>query len=636
LQRPDYRPDIDGLRAVAVLSVVAFHASPTWIKGGLVGVDVFFVISGFLITSLIVGGLERGEFSFAEFYARRIRRIFPALVVLLLAAYAAGWCLLLTHEYKQLGKHMAGAAAFVANFVLWGESGYFDHAAETKPLLHLWSLGIEEQFYLAWPLLLWLGWKLRAHLALLTLLIAAASFAFNIVTAASDGVADFYSPLTRFWELLAGALLARQRAPWPGASLAGAVLIVLALLLIDPKRQFPGWWALLPALGSALIIAGGKDAWLNRTVLSSRPMVWIGLISYPLYLWHWPLLSLARILEGDALPRSVRLGAVLLAIVLAALTYLLVERPMRFGRLKRWAVPVLIAAMIGCGLLGWHAWRSNGVPGRFAGWQADMQALLTYDYFGGKTEAEFWGAGSCFLVGEPAATFDRNHCENLTQFPGRPRIFLIGDSHGAYLSRSLAPALVARRFNVSTFFAAECAPLALADPRPRCAAIARFIHDRIKSGRPDLVILFNDHMQHAQANVHGAPSYEAHLAGRVQQLLGEGAARVLVIGQIPTWKDSLAKSLGRRFILHGRPLPLRTYEGVVPESLDWDDRLKKIVPDYLSLRDFLCNREGCLTAAGADIVDSLLVFDYGHLTKAGADRIVQDLIMPAVEPIVGR
>jgi peptidoglycan/LPS O-acetylase OafA/YrhL len=620
LQRPDYRPDIDGLRAFAVLSVAGFHASPTWIKGGLVGVDIFFVISGFLITSLIMGGLEREEFSFAEFYARRIRRIFPALVVVLLAGYAAGRFLLLTDEYKQLGKHMAGAAAFVANFVLWDESGYFDHAAETKPLLHLWSLGIEEQFYLAWPLLLWLGWKLRTNLLLLTLPIAAASFAFNIVTAVNDGVADFYSPLTRFWELLIGALLARHQARWPGASLAGAALIVLALL---------------PTLGSALIIAGGKDAWLNRTVLSSRPMVWIGLISYPLYLWHWPLLSLARILEGDAPPRPVRFGAVLLAIVLAALTYLLIERPLRFGRLKRWAVPGLVAAMIGCGLLGWHAWRSNGVPGRFAGWQADMQALLTYDYFGGKTEAEFWGDGSCFLVEEEAATFDKNHCENLARFPGRPKVFLLGDSHAAYLGRSLAPALVARQLNVSTLFAATCAPLALTDPRPRCVAIARSIHDRVAAARPDLVILFADHKQHADANVHGAPSYEAHLAGVVQQLLGEGAARVLVIGQIPTWKDSLAKSLSRRFILRGRPLPGRTYDGVVPESLDWDARLKGL-PAYLSLKDYLCDRAGCLTAAGPDIVGTLLVFDYGHLTRAGADRIVHDLIIPAVEPMVGR
>lgn len=636
MQRPDYRPDIDGLRAVAVLSVVGFHASGTWIKGGLVGVDIFFVISGFLITSLIVAGLERGDFSFAEFYARRVRRIFPALVVVLLAGYAVGWFLLLTHEYKQLGKHMAGAAAFVANFVLWDESGYFDHAAETKPLLHLWSLGIEEQFYLVWPLLLWLGWKLRANLLLLTALIAAASFACNVVTAPTDSIADFYSPLTRFWELLLGGLLARHQPRWLGASLAGAALIVAALLLVDSKRQFPGWWALLPTVGAALVIAGGRDAWINRVVLASRPMVWIGLISYPLYLWHWLLLSMARILEGDGLPLASRLAAVLLSAVLAALTYRFIERPIRFGRLRQGSVPVLVVLMIGCGLLGLHAFRGNGVPARFAGWQSDMQALLTYDYFGGKTEAEFWGDRSCFLVDKDAATFERNHCETLGQFPGRPKIFLIGDSHGAYLGRSLAPALIARQFNVSTFFAAECAPLALADPRPRCIAIARYIQDRVRAARPDLIILFNDHMQHAQANVHGAPSYEAHLAGRVQQLLDSGAAKVLVIGQIPTWKDSLAKSLGRRFILRGRPLPVRTYEGVVTESLAWDDRLKKAVPTYLSLRDFLCDPAGCLTATGSDIAGTLLVFDYGHLTQAGADRIVRDSILPAIEPMVGR
>lgn len=155
LSHPKYRPDIDGLRAIAILSVVVFHAFPSWIKGGFIGVDVFFVISGFLISTIIFENLDKGTFSLTEFYARRIKRIFPALILVLVACFAFGWFALLADEYQQLGKHIAGGAAFISNFVLWDESGYFDNAADTKPLLHLWSLGVEEQFYIIWPLL-WL------------------------------------------------------------------------------------------------------------------------------------------------------------------------------------------------------------------------------------------------------------------------------------------------------------------------------------------------------------------------------------------------------------------------------------------------------------------------------------------------
>ena len=208
LVHPKYRPDIDGLRAVAVLSVVVYHAFPSWLKGGFVGVDIFFVISGFLISTIIFSSLERDSFSFYDFYSRRIRRIFPALLVVLIACYAFGWSALLADEYKQLGKHIAAGAGFVSNLILWSESGYFDIAAETKPLLHLWSLGIEEQFYIAWPVLLWAAWKKKFNLFTISLALFFVSFGLNLSKYRVDGVADFYSPQTRFWELLAGSLLA--------------------------------------------------------------------------------------------------------------------------------------------------------------------------------------------------------------------------------------------------------------------------------------------------------------------------------------------------------------------------------------------------------------------------------------------
>lgn len=208
LPHPKYRPDIDGLRAIAVLSVVIFHAFPNLLKGGFIGVDIFFVISGFLISTIILNGLEKDSFSFVEFYSRRIKRIFPALLLVLIASFVLGWFVLLADEYKQLGKHIAGGAGFVSNFVLWKESGYFDNTSETKPLLHLWSLGIEEQFYIVWPLLLWFVWKQRLNPLTITLIVMLSSFILNISTVQSDAVAAFYSPQTRFWELLTGSILA--------------------------------------------------------------------------------------------------------------------------------------------------------------------------------------------------------------------------------------------------------------------------------------------------------------------------------------------------------------------------------------------------------------------------------------------
>src|SRR5438093_13692313 len=208
-QRQTYRPDIDGLRAVAVLSVIGFHADAAWVPGGYVGVDIFFVISGFLITSIICRQLHQDTFTFTDFYARRCKRIFPALLIVLAAVLFYGWIFLLPNEYERLGKHVAAGGAFISNFVFWGESGYFDKAAESKPLLHLWSLGIDEQFYLLCPPLLVWAWRRKRDVLTITIGIVCASFAFNVMLVSlwqASGM--YYLPPTRFWELLLGGALA--------------------------------------------------------------------------------------------------------------------------------------------------------------------------------------------------------------------------------------------------------------------------------------------------------------------------------------------------------------------------------------------------------------------------------------------
>jgi len=395
--QPEYRPDIDGLRAVAVVSVIGFHAFPPWFRGGFIGVDIFFVISGFLITSILLKSLARGQFTLLEFYSRRIKRIFPALILVLAAAFAFGWLTLFAFEYKNLGKHVAASAGFVANLALWNEAGYFDSAAAAKPLLHLWSLGIEEQFYVLWPLLLYLAWKCRLNLLFLLALILLLSFVLGVTTVNTDAVAGYYSPLTRFWELLIGGALAyvplyrpalsaalaehprydiKQRvAPLVGGatfsniiSACGVLLIADAIWTLDKEKAFPGWWALLPTVGAALIISAGPAAWINSRLLARRSMVGLGLISYPLYLWHWPLLSFAYILDGEAIRPYAAFTAVMISVLLAWLTFDLLEKRIRSDGNNTFKVVATLCALMGAiGIAGYYTFTHDGFSFRHKG-----------------------------------------------------------------------------------------------------------------------------------------------------------------------------------------------------------------------------------------------------------------------------
>lgn len=362
------------MRAIAVLAVIGFHAFPLWVTGGFIGVDIFFVISGYLISTIILENLARGSFSLAEFYRRRVRRIFPALLLVLVVTLAVGYALLFTHEFAPLGKHVAAGAGFVANLIFWQESGYFDVAADTKPLLHLWSLGIEEQFYILWPVLLWAGWKFRINLLAVIAVLAVASFALNAMQIGSASVATFYSPLTRFWELLLGAGLAYMALHKPQvlarvqvgngniAAFLGVGCLVAGLALITKQSAFPGYWALLPTLGAVALIAAGPRAWFNRVILANRVLVWVGLISFPLYLWHWPLLSFATIVENTVPPLFTRVGLVLLSVVLAWLTYRFIEQPVRQQRTGKWTVSVLVVLVFAVGVCGLAAYKAVITP----------------------------------------------------------------------------------------------------------------------------------------------------------------------------------------------------------------------------------------------------------------------------------
>ena len=450
-----YRPDIDGLRAIAVLSVVIFHAFPGRIKGGFIGVDVFFVISGYLISLIIFEGLASRTLRLSDFYARRIKRIFPALLLVLVSSYAFGWIALLSNEYKELGKHIAAGAGFVSNLVLWSEAGYFDNSAHTKPLLHLWSLGIEEQFYILWPIAIWIAWRRNSSILAITAITFFISFSLNIRDAERDSVSAFYFPHTRFWELLSGSLLAwiifknrtglqTQKFGFLAQtretrhikqdnnylnftpnllSTAGCAVLGSGFLFITEEVSFPGAWAAIPVFGTALIILAGPSAWINRTILSNRIAVWFGLISFPLYLWHWPLLSFARIVEGSAPQRSIRIFAVLLSIALAWLTYRYIERPLRLGKTGKATVPLLLSLIVIVGLTGFVTYERDGL--KFRNKELGEVAEIFSTPFPKISHI------NCNSKTEEISHFTFNDGCRLSK-DTHPKIMFIGDSHTAH------------------------------------------------------------------------------------------------------------------------------------------------------------------------------------------------------------
>ncbi|RZA04193.1 MAG: acyltransferase [Proteobacteria bacterium] len=402
-----YRPDIDGLRAVAILAVIAFHAFPLGLRGGFVGVDVFFVISGYLITSVIVRGLNDRTFTFRQFYSNRVKRIFPALFIVLLTSFLFGWFVLLPDEFSQIAKHVAAGTGFVQNYILFGEAGYFDNASETKPLMHLWSLAIEEQFYLLYPFIILMAWKKRSRLLIVLCAGATISFTFGVAQLALDPAKAFFLPQFRFWELLIGGITAAaagsgnslriqvgspsKRKNW--LSIAGLLMIFCAYVLVNQKSYFPGFWALLPAIGAAFIISAGPDAWVNKKLLANRQMILIGLISYPLYLWHWPILSFMRILETGKPSTIARVIGIALSFLLSWLTYKFIEKSYRFGPKTNARTALLIAAVALLGSSGFFAFRKGIYRAGLNKLEHISSVWGQWEFPGSLVEAHFRGIG---------------------------------------------------------------------------------------------------------------------------------------------------------------------------------------------------------------------------------------------------
>jgi peptidoglycan/LPS O-acetylase OafA/YrhL len=639
---PTYRPDIDGLRAIAVLLVVIHHAFPQSLKGGFIGVDLFFVISGYLISTIIFQNLQQGTFSFVDFYKRRVKRIFPALCLVLIASFVYGWFTLLPADYKQLGKHMAAGAAFVSNFAFWNESGYFDGGSKLKPLLHLWSLGVEEQYYIFWPLIVLLVWKRKLNLLAVCVVLFVLSFAINMWTVKGNAVAAFYSPLSRFWELLIGSVLAYtslHAALQPTKTVKsatsnnvtawiGALLLAIGVYFINPERRFPGFWALFPTIAAYLLIKAGPQAWFNRVVLSNRLLVWMGLISFPLYLWHWPLLVFAELHEGKTPSVEIRLLMVAAAISLAWLTYRFVEWPIRFGKLvvETKKIPLaLCAVLFVIAAVGGYTYKNGGFESRFPKF---IQEILNNQPW----LHEGWRLKTCILEQDHPSSEFADSCVDKNK---RPLVFLWGDSHAAALYPGLKHLQDSGTytFGIAQRTGAVCPPL-LNDARPWCNEINTSSFNLIKELKPEIVMLYAYWADGLDGKGGLAGLYDLkQLDVTVSELKKAGVQKIILMGPTPYWNNTLPHNIVENW-KKGNPLskpPLRLgYDTIgLNEKLplynqQMKDMAKRLDISYIAGLDYFCNPDGCLTR---DSEDGLKVtsIDYGHLTVDAAQTYIKQI-----------
>ncbi|MFD4838717.1 acyltransferase family protein [Achromobacter sp. NPDC058515] len=445
-----YRPEIDGLRAISVLAVVLFHLGVPGVSGGFAGVDVFFVISGFLITTILKAELDSDSFSLLSFYGRRIRRILPALLVMLLVSLGAGYWLLAPGDYATMGRSAVAAAASVSNIFFYLNTGYFDASASTMPLLHTWSLAIEEQFYVVLPIALAIIYRLRRGRYALTALVCLFSLSFigGLLALSHNPKAAFYLPQYRAWELAAGSILAFLPVAKTNRSAAavGLALVLSAVLALDKATAFPGFAALLPVIGACLLLRYGSQPGLIRSALSAPPMIFIGKISYSLYLWHWPVIVLWKHYTGNAslsAQDQIMLGAI--SFGLGWLSWRWVEQPFRRQRhSEHRTVGAGIGASVLVGMAALTVASTHGFPSRIP---ADLGNLGNRD--------AMW-AWDC-----PAVVQD-GPWKGLCQAGGpwgqsKMRLVLTGDSHAEHFMPYIHEAAKANGVSVALFRA--CPPI---------------------------------------------------------------------------------------------------------------------------------------------------------------------------------
>ena len=621
-----YRADIDGLRAIAVLGVILLHAGATGLSGGFLGVDVFFVISGYLVHQQIVTRLRERNFSLFAFYGRRLRRTFPALYFVSAVTLAVGALILMPGDLDALARSAAAAALGVSNLLFAAQSGYFDHDAITKPLLHTWSLGVEEQFYLISPLIPFairgLSAAARGGLLLALLVI---DLAFCVVLQRLIPEITFFMMPPRLWEFLIGALIAEGfmpaiRSRWIAELVAAAALagLLLSMVWVSGNAAHPGLVTLVPCLATAALIhVGGTSKTFITRLLGAAPLAFCGLISYSLYLWHWPLVVLAQYEDLPASPTAFGFGAVLL-LALSVLSWKYIETPFRdpASPLRRHAASILGSSLLVLLAVSGGVVGARGLPQRFS---PRIAAITSYYDYG---ERRDFREGTCFITSKYGSARDFDQSECLQTSATQPNYLLIGDSEAAHLWAGFSK--VFRNVHFLQATASGCKPLLGTRGLGYCVDLMRqTLNDYLPTAKLDGVIFSAAWKREDAAALKTTLDYTSKFV-----------PHVIVLGKIPSYEADLPDLLGRSLAEH-RPNLVREREA--PYSKELDAALETVIDPshFVSLVDLLCPENRCLVYASENVP---LQFDRSHLTTEGSIVVAEKLarLAPFAALVEGR
>lgn len=619
-----YRKEIDGLRALAVIPVILFHAGFDLFSGGYVGVDVFFVISGYLITTIVLAEKEEGSFRLINFYERRMRRILPALFLVMIACIPPAWFWMMPEKLEDFGESLMAVILFVSNFLFWRKSDYFGPAADETPFLHTWSLAVEEQFYVFYPPLIMMCWFLgRRRLGFLIVATAVASLGLSEWAWRHQPSANFYLGPTRAWELMIGATVAfaafgrqaeRMGSPWlrQAASALGLAMILYAVFVFDSSTHVPGLPALVPTVGTALIIAFAGPATLAGRLLALSPLVGVGLISYSAYLWHQPLFAFARIRSPNELG-GVTFGLLALAaMALAYLTWRFVEKPFRDRRAVSRSTVFLSAAIASTVLFaaGLALDRSKGAAFRYNAEQKEVLALLKYPL-----RDKYYRDENCHLSADKP--YER-HC--YAEVVGKEKAVLVwGDSHAAGLHMGVFAAFP--NAPKARLTSPGCPPALEHDATDRnyCRAINKQVFEIVTQSKSPIVLM------HANWRRYGKDPRLMPALDQTLATLKKAGARPVIVGPVPQWRPSLPEVVAGRMFQHD--LPLAMIPRMMPsnrygELRELEQSLRVLADKHgvpmLSLLDVLCEKDHCRALLDTPEGIRLTAWDYGHLTYEGS------------------
>lgn len=622
----DFRKDINGLRAIAVLAVILFHFNANWLHGGFAGVDVFFVISGYLMTSIIYRGLEKNQLSILKFYLARGRRIIPALLPLCLLLLVAGWFFLLPTTYMALAKHVAASLSFISNIVYWTESNYFAPGAHEKWLLHTWSLSVEWQFYIIYPIVLVLLHKLFSLQSLRKLILAGtvASFALSAYFSPGSPDAAFFLLPTRAWEMMLGGLVmlyplnlsaGRARA----VELAGMISILVSYLYFSESDIWPGSLALVPVLGAGMVLAANRQ---DSIFTNNWLFQWLGRISYSLYIWHWPIVVLLAYL-GLLTNLTYQLLGIAASLLVAHLSYEWVEQPMRVRNTMRWSWGWMGTATALC-LCGGAIFAAHGVVSEYRSISVSDRAKFVseYDWKYEHLSDVHW-IEKCNMAIHYNLTGKFQTDPSCTESDRPGGVFLWGDSHAEALSYGLRKSLPSGvPFYQAT--SSGCPPGQKEGEakqkgvfRLACAESNRFAWKKIAELKPEVVIL-------GQRLLHEKTDWAALSA----RLLALGVKQVVLVGPVPQWQPSLP------LVIVTRHWGERS-DYIQDAALDYNViRTNTMIEQqsansnytYVSIIDTLCKADACLARVPGK--QALLHVDYGHMSAEGSEYVVKTLILP--------